>query len=730
MYTKANIYTTNQKVFFIKKTINRDNTPKNNLLSPNYIKNNNNFYYQTRTTKIKKHYIKDKSSDYPKENVIAYNSLYINKRLSKSSDKKREQERYNIHTKNNIYNRKINTNSKKKVKLKLSKEHRFPSKDLIFMTDKKDNMNNNIELIKKKKELEEQREIERKIMEWFYVNNINISKRDLFDTLTTLIQSAFRGWLFRKKINIVFRKNQKNNLSKKNRDIKNAFINLNKLYHKLMRKNLKFVFNKIKNCNEDKASYKKIEELIKQNNELQKKLGSVINENNNLRKETEICKEYKNKYQETLEQFNKIYKVNDNIIKENQILKNKLIIAETKKSPDENEVNKYSKYNYFRIDKLEPINYLKNENIDKKNKNGRCGWEFLKIEKQNHFKISFLNKPKKLEIENINQFNINSLNSTLSNVELIMKKENDINIISHVDNNNNEMKKKENEQELINMLKNEINLLKNQINENNMSKTELDKQLKLNKLKSLFNFKELFIRKNIHKYFLSFYYKSLSNKVNQENQENIAPNVVSQIPIGTPPTSSIPLGNTPQNLVNNDTSPISPIIQEQISNNNNNDINNINDTNKKEVAFSEQKEKEEKEKKSRLKKARNLRRLLSKKVQDKKDNIRKYFYKYEHIVMMFKIRSKLLEMKKKEIEKAIKEEKIENEKYRHIQSQRDRQERIASIFNKMDKKISLIKKTALEAWNVKTKVMSIKTILIPLKNKTKTKKKKKKPKSE
>jgi hypothetical protein len=299
--------------------------------------------------------------------------------------------------------------------------------------------------------------------------------------------------------------------------------------------------------------------------------------------------------------------------------------------------------------------------------------------------------------------------------------------------NNNEMKTKEqeHEQELINKLKNEINILKNQINENNMNKSEMDKQLKLNKLKSLFKFKTLFIRKNIHKYFLSFYYKSLANKANQENN---TPNIVSQIPIGTLPTSSIPLGPPIQNIVVNDTSPISPIITEQISNNNN-ENKNPDETNQKEVALIEEKEKEkeknekeEKEKQSRLKKARNLRRLLSKKVQDKKDNIRKYFYKYEHIVMMSKIRSKLLEMKKKEIEKKIKEEKIENEKYRHIQSQRDRQERIASLFNKLDKKISLIKKTALEAWNVKAKVMSIKTILLPLKNKTK--KKKKKPKSE
>ena len=134
-------------------------------------------------------------------------------------------------------------------------------------------------------------------------------------------------------------------------------------------------------------------------------------------------------------------------------------------------------------------------------------------------------------IESINQFDINS---TVANIDLTMNKENNINIISHVENNN-EMKIKE--QELTNKLKNEIIVLKNQINENNINMNkandELDKQLELNKLKSLFKFKTLFIRKNIHKYFLSFYYKSKSNIT---NQENIIPkiNVDSQIPIVTP----------------------------------------------------------------------------------------------------------------------------------------------------------------------------------------------------
>ena len=81
-------------------------------------------------------------------------------------------------------------------------------------------------------------------------------------------------------------------------------------------------------------------------------------------------------------------------------------------------------------------------------------------------------------------------------------------------------------------------------------------------------------------------------------------------------------------------------------------------------------------------------------------------------------------MKKKKIEKNIKEEKKENAKYRLIQLQRDKQQRIAAIFNKLDRKYTQIKRTVFEAWNVKAKVMTIKTILKPIKHKLKKKKKK------
>ena len=78
----------------------------------------------------------------------------------------------------------------------------------------------------------------------------------------------------------------------------------------------------------------------------------------------------------------------------------------------------------------------------------------------------------------------------------------------------------------------------------------------------------------------------------------------------------------------------------------------------------------------------------------------------------------------------MREEKKENEQYSFIHSKRDKQQRISAIFNKLDKRNSLMKRTVLEAWNVKAKVMSIKTILEPLRNRPKKKKKKKLNKKE
>ena len=72
--------------------------------------------------------------------------------------------------------------------VKIFKKKKFENEKKIY----------NTELINKKKQMEQIRETERKIMEWFYINDINPSQRDLYNTLTTVIQSSFRGWIYRK----------------------------------------------------------------------------------------------------------------------------------------------------------------------------------------------------------------------------------------------------------------------------------------------------------------------------------------------------------------------------------------------------------------------------------------------------------------------------------------------------------------------------------------------------
>ena len=739
-YNKKNYNITSNN---IKANNNNEEYNENDYI----IKKEENYYKYNKTTtqvktyeyKIQKRKINEflLEKDYidSKDNTYL-NNINNNKIYSKSFDRKE---------KNNIqYNNKINS------KLKLYNNNNNPysyKKKLIFNNHtnniNSDNFkvlnNNNIDLIKKKKELEEKRERERKILEWFYINDINISKRDLYDALTTLIQSVFRGWLFRSKHNI---------------KIKNGILLLNKVLLKVYKKNLEKFFSILKNLrkvkngkNEKDKMYEEIKELIKQNNELQKKLGNILMENKNLKNETEKYKDYKNKYKEIFERIEKMYNVNNNIIEENQNLKNELNKLKTNNA--NNNINKEKEKhvnNNYSIDKLSSINYLQMNN-NKKFKDKKTQYDINLNSNKNIYYNTF-------EIQNLNQINIFSKNNPTIN---LICKENNINLIS-IGLRDKKIKEKNRDKDVNNYITNELNIYKNKLKniiikyninkkenkykdrlkevffkykniinyikikeleneisllkkEKNDNKTQENNTLKQNKLKSIFRYKSSIFKNDLHKFFLLFYYKGLStkpeNKIQIQN-ENLLP-----------PT--IPDNNNTIPIVSQEPINASEIPSTNIENNNNTEINSKEDENNK-----IKKEKEEMEKKARIKKARNLRRLLNKKVHEKKDNLRRYFYKYQHIIMMMKIRNKLIEMKKREIEKNLKEEKIENAKYRYIQLQRDKQQRIAAIFNKLDKKISQIKRTVLEAWNMKAKVMSIKTILQPLNNKTKKKKKKSK----
>ena len=693
----------------------------------------------------RKDYNNNKSKD---SKINRENYFYKKKYLMKKEDKDKDEFSKENSSKSSDKienNRKVNKNNINKISFwrkKLIIKNNVKNKNNIYYSD----LNNNIDLIRKKKELEEEREKERKIMEWFYINDISLTKRDLYNNLTIQIQSVFRGWKFRKKITIIKNNSHKNNNNKNIyfSNIINGYTCLKRIYLLLMKRNLKYFLSKIKEKDNQKEKIKllgEIKELINQNNELQKKLRIILNDNNNLKKEAEIYKDYKDKYKEIFSQFEKMFKMNNNFIEENQNLKKRL------NNLRENAYD--SEYNYFIIDKLKSINYLSNKNnrtfIDK---NTKYELKLLKIEKLINLNILAVNLH---EVQNLNKINKNYFLIKENNLDIIpfdnkLKKEEMENNIKikilkkYIDKKSqiikdilgrlfllykdkiNEIKIKE-QKEIINNLKTEIEILKNKIKEKGKDKKEEDKILKIQKLKSVFEFKKLFLKKELCKYFLSFYYKTFINENICKRKNTLVENITSA-PITPNIKEKIPSILIPNKINYKD------IIQNNNKENKENkyikDFNiNINyEKNEKERKIKE--EKEEKERKERILKSRNLRKLLARRVHEKKDNIRKYFYKYAHISMMIKIRSKLIEMKRKEIEKRSKEEKRENAKYKIIQSYRNKEERIASIFNKLDKKVSFIKRNALNAWNVKSKVMAIKLILVPLKNNKHKKKKKKK----
>ena len=307
-----------------------NNINPNNKQNSDYIVNKEEkYYYQKRTTKIKSYSIQQQEvTEYPaKSNYISDDNINRNYLIGANKNNNIPRNKYNLlNNKNNI----------------------------VFMNNKNyDNpklYNNNIDLIRKKKELEEQRERERKIMEWFYINDIDLSKRDLYDAMATVIQSVFRGWLFRTRISNGFHHTY--SFNEINNYINKGCNHLDKMYSQNIDKKLKLFFYKLKNyknynnneqpnkSNDEKEKeklYEEIKELIKQNNKLQKELSDILTENKNLKNETERYKEYKTKYKEIFDQIEKLYDLNNKYIEENQLLKNRLNDLIVNK--DDNKIN-------------------------------------------------------------------------------------------------------------------------------------------------------------------------------------------------------------------------------------------------------------------------------------------------------------------------------------------------------------------------------------------------------
>ena len=436
-----------QKESYLKNHYNsRTNITKINNNNCNYNDNDYMIHKDKNYSKYNKTTTQIKSNAYNKQkleiNEFSIGNEFIDlndksKIVSKSSDKKE---------KNNVqYNNKINS------KLKLSNNLYSYKKKIIFNNITNNinsnnfkvlnNNSNNIDLIIKKKELEEQRERERKIMEWFYINDINISKRDLYDALSTLIQSVFRGWTFRAKNKI---------------RIKNCILILNQIFLKEYRNILEIFFYNLKINSKKKYKFnevyenekdimnEEIKELIKQNNELQKKLGNILLENKNLKNEEDNFKNYKNKCEEMFEQIEKMHNINNKIIEENQNLKDELNKLALKSSNNKNKDEENYDNNNYIIDKLKSINYCQMNN-KKKFINKETQYDIDLDSNKNLYFNSF-------KIQNLNQLYIYSNNNPSTN---LICKENSINLIS-IGLKNKKIKVQQG-------YKNELNICKNKL---------------------------------------------------------------------------------------------------------------------------------------------------------------------------------------------------------------------------------------------------------------------------
>ena len=247
-------------------------------------------------------YRQKNDSFYLEENADSYNKKLSNYSIQRIN--------YNIYNEENSSSKRITP--KKQILFK--KKIIFSDKDKIRNIYASSLINNDIEYIRRKIESDEIRERERKIYEWFYINNIDISKRDFYEAFSTLIQSVFRGYFTRKrikKLNAIFVLVFKFNL---------------KYYFKYFFDFLKYKSNLIVEPYENKNLFEDIRQLIKQNNELQQKLEIILTENNKLRKEKEKYKENEKKYNDAIGKIEKFFKTsgeNKKSKEEINILKNK-----------------------------------------------------------------------------------------------------------------------------------------------------------------------------------------------------------------------------------------------------------------------------------------------------------------------------------------------------------------------------------------------------------------------
>ena len=340
--------------------------------------------------------IRDNNYKYKKIIESASQNLrnHFDEQLSKKYKK------INKYQKLSFYQKKKGLNDKSRNKLNKGNANYSSYTKLNF---KSKTLNKQI-LYKKKSDLSFQRENERKILEWFYIHNIDLSKREFYEKNSTIIQAVFRGYISR--IKLYNKLKLYTCITVFNQILNNIYLHKSKYivkfcFHKILKygKNKKkFMYISKKsftivgdNENKNKILCEEIKELIDQNSNMQIKLNQFLINNNILKNDISNYKEFEVKYNKLLIQLNKLQNTNNNLLKEN----NRLI----------KEVNTIKKDNNLRKALIEPQNAL-NMTIEPINKINL--FENLYICRIiNDFEIRDNNNGKKFNISyNINNFTL------------------------------------------------------------------------------------------------------------------------------------------------------------------------------------------------------------------------------------------------------------------------------------------------------------------------------------
>ena len=378
---------------------------------------------------------------------------------------------------------------------------------------------------------------------------------------------------------------------------------------------------------------------------------------------------------------------------------------------------------------------------------------YSKMNKENIFQIErqqniYLTKNNKFNSNNsINESNTNNKNnSNIKKNNINNDINSNINEENSIDTINSEINDNETKKKRISNIKNTKNILKaSKIN--NVNKTTPNKR-------------DTIIGSNYQNYILSIGKNKKEEKQNKGNinvdneNNNININITNNnnektyinnnkeenetININNDKINNDAITNENNSNINNNNG----TINLNINKDNNNPINNKDDT----TAVLIEVEDNNEDKQKRLKKSRGLRKLLAKKSQEKKDNLRKYFIKFYlgglYMAIRKGVRSRNYDKRKKNNNRAksaeqrrgttinfmqdvklfnlsVKEEEIDN-----INAKK--KELLTKIIYRKDRIKNLIMKTTFEKFNLRAKLLSLKADKIERMNNSKNKNKVKK----